>query len=111
MTNDEMIEVIKAESEGERIQYSTDNGMCWRDKKTQWDFYNLIYRVKPVEPIITLLDIHAYEDGFNCIPTGAVPNSLRGALSETLWTRTRVEFIELTPEVLATLTEKGILKC
>ena len=108
MTNDEMIAVIKAESEGKKIQYSNDSGEYWCPKNSQWDFYNLLYRVKPVDPIRTMLDVYAYKDGFDCLPSGTVPSGLRGARQ---WTAIDMEFIQLTPEVRATLTEKGILKC
>jgi len=113
MTNDEMIAVLIADKEGKEIQARSlnANSVIWKDMMNSpgWFFGDFDYRVKPVEPIITLLDIHTYADSCDCIPAGSVPNALKG--NHTDWVRARVNFIELTDEVRATLTEKGILKC
>ena len=108
MTNDEMIVVLVADDAGKDIECRNGSGP-WGSKGGDWNFTHCQYRVKPVEPIITLLDIHTYADSCDCIPAGSVPNALKG--NHTDWVRARVNFIELTDEVRATLTEKGILKC
>jgi len=113
MTNDEMIAVLIADKEGKEIQARSlnANSVIWKDMMNSpgWFFGDFDYRVKPVEPVTTNLDIHTYKDAVQCLPTGTTPSGLRG--SDTCLTRKHVEFIELTEEVRATLTEKGILKC
>ncbi len=112
MTNDEMIAVLIADKEGKEIQARslTTNSVIWKDMMNQpgWFFGDFDYRVKPVEPVTTMLDIAAYENYIAFLPSGTTPCPTIG--DKTSWTRTRVEFIELTDEVRATLTEKGILK-
>ena len=109
MTNDEIRVVLDADDAGKDIQYSDDKGTSWNPKGSMWNFVDLLYRVKPVGPVTTNLDIHTYKDAVQCLPTGTTPSGLRG--SDTCLTRKHVEFIEVTEEVRATLTEKGILKC
>ena len=50
MTNDEMMIVLKAGSEGKDIEFSHHKENNWHLKTSEWDFYTLKYRVKPVEP-------------------------------------------------------------
>lgn len=50
MTDKEIIEVVKAHSEGKQIQYCNHNDVCWEDclhNNPIWHFGIYDYRVKP----------------------------------------------------------------
>ena len=110
MTNDEMIAVLIADKEGKEIQARSlnANSVIWKDMMNSpgWFFGDFDYRVKPVEPIRTDLDIYTYEDEIMELRTTgwSAPQGHKSV-------KYNVEFIEVTEEVRATLTEKGILKC
>ena len=105
MTNAEIRELIDADDAGKDIE-CRDGAGNWLQKGGSWNFNSCQYRVKPVEPIRTDLDIYTYEDEIMELrATGwSAPQGHKSVKYD-------VEFIEVTDEVRATLTEKGILKC
>jgi len=108
MTNDEMMIVLKAGSEGKDIEFSHHKENNWHLKTSEWDFYTLKYRVKPVEPIIVIAFEYFEDDGLR---NGFMrKDNLDVYQTQYGEVKTQEEYIELTPEVRATLTEKGILK-
>lgn len=54
MTDQEIIEVVTAHSQGKQIQYSSLTGTYWVDcddsRGPAWNFLSRRYRVKPAEP-------------------------------------------------------------
>ena len=109
-----MVRVLEAHQEGKEIQCKSKTQpsfVTWGDTPDPaWDFPNFEYRVKPVEPNIVKLEL--WKCGLTREPylVGSGDVSGEGGSGDHD-TGDRVEYIELTPEVRAKLTDKGILKC
>ncbi len=106
MTNDEMIAVLIADKEGKEIQARSlnANSVIWKDMMNSpgWFFGDFDYRVKPVEPK-TIIE-YDYGSGLQYISKDEFDSGTPEGIQHYM------PYIELTPEVRATLTEKGILK-
>ena len=109
MTNDEIRVVLDADDAGKDIQYSDDKGTSWNPKGSMCNFVDLLYRVKPVETRHIYISVCVNPDDIE------KESGFRGNAYTYQKTKYNPEpafqYIELTPEVRATLTEKGILKC
>ena len=101
MTNDEMIVVLVADDAGKDIECRNGSGP-WGSKGGDWNFTHCQYRVKPVEPK-TIIE-YDYGSGLQYISKDAFDSGTPEGIQHYM------PYIELTPEVRATLTEKGILK-
>jgi len=111
-SNDEIRKLLDAEDEGKEIQYqSTLDGAGWLKKRTMWDFPKLEYRVKPVEPKSVYLVYRTFEEVCSA-PAGKLMHMAKAyKVGDVDEYNPNEEYIQLTDEVRATLTEKGILKC
>ena len=107
MALDDMISVLQSFKEGKKIQVRSldPNVLIWSEcKEPGWYFGDFDYRVKLVEPkfiYVAESRLESLHDKYEGMAYG-ISDDEPGE---------RVKYIELTPEVRATLTEKGILKC
>ena len=108
MTNDEIRVVLDAEDSGKDIECRNGIGP-WGSKGGDWSFTHCEYRVKPVEPRHIYISVCVNPDDIE------KASGFRGnayTYQETKYNpEPAFQYIELTPEVRAMLTEKGILKC
>ena len=109
MTNDEIRAVLDADDAGKDIEYCDKDSRAWYPKKYMWNFTDLIYRVKPVEPRHIYISVWVNPDEIEK-SSGFIGSAY--TYQETKYNpEPAFQYIELTPEVRAILTEKGILKC
>ena len=107
----DMLLVLQAFNEGESIECeSLTSGITWHKTiDPTWDFARFKYRVKPVEPRHIYISV--------CVNPDEIEKSSGFIGSAYTYQETKYnpepafQYIELTPEVRAMLTEKGIFKC
>lgn len=102
----DMIIVLEAYQDDKEIECKNLNVSTEKWEETlipAFNFRDYDYRVKPVEPK-TIIE-YDYGSGLQYISKDAFDSGTPEGIQHYM------PYIELTPEVRATLTEKGILKC
>lgn len=86
MTTEEMIEIMKAYTEGKHIEYRGTKNDPWCEAIPRWDWNNFEYRIKPESTYRPYKDANEFRDHWDTMTTpGDTWQPVKDSLFKGVW--------------------------